>query len=96
VLQRYNFFVFATYRFQFSFVFFYFCGEVEERQIMIDQIIEYNKTLWWRKPSASAESTAPASACPTAAWRNVSRRAARTATGRTWTSSAAPTSNAVT
>ncbi len=40
-----QFFVFATYRSQFSFVFFYFCGEFEERQIMIDQIIEYNKTF---------------------------------------------------
>ncbi len=28
-----------------SFVFFYFCGEFEERLIMIDQIIEYNKTF---------------------------------------------------
>ena len=28
-----------------SSVFFYFCGEFEERLIMIDQIIEYNKTF---------------------------------------------------
>ena len=28
-----------------SFVFSYFCGEFAERLIMIDQIIEYNKTF---------------------------------------------------